>query len=139
MRPYAIVRSLLGGRALTDPGHLPILLEPYADAVFLAAVDEFQVFHFLVFHGEEEEAGGGLLDFLFGEHLGVEELLERALLFLVALLLAGFDTGVLRARVRADSAAAHSHATHTPAATALRAITAGAVGRSEARWVGPER
>src|ERR1022692_4579994 len=60
-----------GSRA--DGGVRPTSLEPYADAIFLAAVDEFQVLHFLVLHGEEKESGGGLFDFLFGEHLGVEE------------------------------------------------------------------
>src|ERR1039457_3085288 len=104
------------------------LLEAYADAVFLAAVEQFQVFHFLVFHGEEEEAGDRLFDLLLGQHLGVEELLERVLL--LALLRAGFDAGVLRAGVH-PGAAAHSHAADTPTAAALRALTAGAAGASE--------
>ena len=52
-------------------------------------------------------------------------------LFLVALLFAGFDSGILGACVRADPAAAHSQATHTPAVAALRTITTGAVGTGE--------
>src|ERR1035438_4960373 len=73
---------------------VPPLLEAYADAIFLTAVDEFQVFHFLVFHGKEEEAGDRLFDLLFRQHLGVEEFLERVLRVLLALLRAGFDAGL---------------------------------------------
>src|ERR1035437_1326753 len=101
------------------------LLEVYADAIFLTAVDEFQVFHFLVFHRKEEEAGDRLFDLLFRQHLGVEEFLERVLRVLLALLRAGFDAGVLGAGAGADSA--HCHAADTPAAAALGALTAGAV------------
>src|ERR1039457_5391511 len=111
-------RELAGQRA-------PGLLESDADAIFLTAVEEFQVFHFLVFHGEEEEAGDRLFDLLFRQHLGIKEFLERALLVLLALLRGGFDAGVLGAGAGADSA--HSHAADTPAAAALGALTAGAV------------
>src|ERR1035437_2063618 len=100
------------------------LLEAYADAIFLAAVDEFQVFHFLVFHGEEEEAGDRLFDLLFRQHLGVEEFLERALLILLALLRGGFDAGVLGAG--AGAASPRPHAPDAPAAAALGALPAGA-------------
>src|ERR1039457_3257943 len=88
------------------------LLEAYADAVFLAAVEQFQVFHFLVFHGEEEEAGDRLFDLLLRQDFGFEEFLERIVLVLVTLLRAGSDAGVLWAGVCA-SAAAHSHASDT--------------------------
>src|ERR1017187_8783900 len=89
----------------------PALLEADTDAVFLTAVDEFQVFHFLVFHRKEEEAGDRLFDLLFRQHLGVEEFLERVLRVLLALLRAGFDAGVLGAGAGADSA--HSHTADT--------------------------
>src|ERR1017187_7732667 len=105
------------------------LLEAYADAIFLTAVDEFQVFHFLVFHGKEEEARDRLFDLLFGQHLGLQEFLERVLL--LALLYAGFDAGVFGTAARADPSAAHSHASDTPTAAAPGALPAGAVGASE--------
>src|ERR1039457_1255720 len=103
------------------------LLEAYADAVFLAAVEQFQVFHFLVFHGEEEEAGDRLFDLLFRQHLGIEELLERAVLH--AVFRGSLDAGVLGAGVH--PATAHSHAPDTPAAAALGSLTAGAVAARE--------
>src|ERR1022692_4492086 len=98
---------------------VPPLLEAYADANFLTAVDEFQVFHFLVFHGKEEEAGDRLFDLLFRQHLGVEEFLERFPRVFLALLRAGFAAVVLGAG--AGAASAHSHAADTPAAAALGA------------------
>src|ERR1035437_8175241 len=79
------------------------LLKPYADAVFLAAVEQFQVFHFLVLHGEREEARDRLFDLLFGQHLGVQEFLERVLL--VAVLHGGLHAAGVGASAGAHSAA----------------------------------
>src|ERR1035437_574968 len=108
----------------TAAGHGPSLLKPHADAVFLATVEQFQIFHFLVFHGEEEEAADRLFDLLFGQHLGVEEFLERVLL--VAVLHGGLDGAGVGATARADAPAPHADgAAQTPAAAALGALPTG--------------
>ena len=49
------------------------LLKSHADAIFLAAVEHFQIFDLLVFHREEKETGHRLFDLLFRQHLGIEQ------------------------------------------------------------------
>ena len=59
--------------------------EAQADAILLAAVDDLEVLHLLLLHGEVEEALDGFFRFALGEDLGLQQLLERVL-FLVLVL-----------------------------------------------------